>query len=61
MRWLTWSCSANKTIVQLTRGMLGRLSHHCRIICALSGYQGEKWNGLRFGVGGVVVAVVVVG
>lgn len=37
--------------------MFGRLGHHCRTKCALSGYQGGKGNGLALGVGGVVVAV----
>lgn len=43
--------------MQLTRGMLGRLGHHCRTKCALSGYQGGKGNGLAFEVGVVVVVV----
>lgn len=51
MRWVSGSCEASSTTVQLTRGMPGRLGHHWRTKWALSGYHGG--NGKGFGVGGV--------
>lgn len=38
--------------MQLTRGMPGRVGHHWRTKCALSGYHGGKGNGFRFSVCG---------
>ena len=34
--------------MQLSRGTVGIVGHHCRTKCALSGYQGGKGKGLGF-------------
>lgn len=37
--------------MQLTRGMPGKLGHHCRTKCALSGHHGGNGKGFGFKVG----------
>lgn len=37
--------------MQLTRGICGRLGHHCRTKCALSGYHGGVGYGFGFSTG----------
>lgn len=43
--------------MQLTRGMLGKLGHHCRTKWALSGYHGGK--GYGFGLSAFVDAMTI--